>query len=367
MIRVLQVIGTLANGGMESFILNIYRHINRDQIQFDFVVGSKNGWCETYAHEIESMGGKVIFLPTNLQGLIAFYRLLRGHSEYQVVHAHRDAMSTLFLMVAMLVGLPVRISHSHNAGATGFMKRTITQMIKPVLNIVATKRLACGKEAGDFLFGNHSYRIVPNAIDIKKFLYDTEVMTRKRIEIGIPPQSVVIGHVGRFEYQKNHAFLIDIFREICQKIDHAVLLLIGSGSLKGIIEKKVADAGLASKVVFLEQRFDINELLSAMDVVVFPSYYEGFSMAMVEMQASGLPILCSDFVPHEINITGKVEFASIKDNPRVWADKVLEIVANDVRADGHVEKLYKAGLDIESSVEIMQKIYTWKRQSQSFS
>lgn len=356
MIRILHVIGTLANGGMESFLLNLYRHVDRSRIQFDFVVGSQNGWCQSYADEIRNLGGEIYTLPAGLKGIRAFQSLLLQHPDYQIIHCHRDAMSTLFLLVARFVGRKLLISHSHSASETGWVKQVATVALLPLLNKLALYRLACGREAGEHLYHGYAYRVIPNAIDLSAFTYKQERAEIVRRNLGFFPDDLVIGHVGRFEKVKNHSFLLDVFSRLHTRDPRMKLLLVGSGSLKEAMVHQVEALGLHRSVVFLEQRTDIPDLLQAMDLVVFPSFYEGFSMAMVEMQAAGLRILASDQIPQEVNITGSVTFKSLKDGSEQWAQAASSLLAYR-REAVPVHKLYEYGLDIHESARAIQQFY----------
>lgn len=356
MIRVLHNIGTLANGGMESFIMNLYRHIDRSEVQFDFVVGHKTDWCQSYADEISSMGGRVFCLDESKSSVQQFGRILQENSDYRIVHSHRDAMSAFFLREAKKCHIPVRISHSHSASETGWFKKIATRLLVPMLNHYATLRLACGEEAGLHLYGKKRFMVFPNSIDLKKYKYNSHVALDKRIEIGVEKDALLIGHVGRFFPQKNHFFLIDVFSEVYKRNNHARLLLVGAGNLKPQVKKKVEDLGLADAVIFLENRTDVDELLQAMDIVLFPSLYEGFSMAMVEMQASGLRILSSDRVPNEINVTGSVTFKSLNESASSWADQLLQLSQYD-RNSINADLLVEAGLDVQANAHRLQDMY----------
>ena len=358
MIRVLHNIGSLANGGMESFILNLYHHIDTSKIQFDFVVGTKNSWCEAYAEDIRRRGGRIFLLSGGLVSQVRqFQNILRQHPEYQIIHSHRDANSVFFLSAAKLTGGGrILISHSHSASETGAFKRLATIALRPFLCRLSTMRMACGSMAGEHLFKGFAYTVFPNAIDLDKYKYDCAKAETQRGKLGLTATDVVIGHVGRFEHQKNHQFLIDIFYHVSLKVPTAKLLLIGNGSLKEKAIGRVNDLGLADKVIFLEQRSDVDQLLQAMDLVVFPSRYEGFSMAMVEMQAAGLHILSSDKVPPEINVTGGVTFKSLDGSAEEWADETLRMLGYD-RNNNALKKLYDYGLDINDSVRKIQALY----------
>ena len=350
MIRVLHNIGTLANGGMESFIMNLYRNIDRSLVQFDFVVGHRTDWSKAYENEILSLGGRIFVLEQGRNPFVQFYEILKKHPEYKIVHSHRNAISSLFLTIAKVRGVKIRISHVHSTSEIGIIKIVLTQLLCPLLNHVATNRLACGKEAAEHFFKNHNYEVFPNSIDLKKYRYDKHIRHNKRLEIGLSDSDVVIGHVGRFSVEKNHEFLVNVFMEL-HKIDkRSKLLLVGAGGLKKRIVQMVEEQKISDSVIFLENRADVHELLQVMDLAVFPSLYEGFSMAMVEMQASGLRILASTGVPDEINVTGSVFFMGLEKSPSQWAENVHTLLKYD-REIMDQGQLYHAGLDIHSNAE----------------
>ena len=356
MIRILHNIGTLSNGGMESFIMNLYRHIDRNKVQFDFVVGHKTDLFLPYADEILSMGGRLFFLNESVPAVVQFGRILQENPEYRIVHSHRDAMSTFFLRQAQRQGVPVRIAHSHNASETGFKKKVVTRLLRPLLNHYSTLQLACGQEAGQHLFGGGRFKVFPNSIDISQYKYNEQISVAKRNEIGIGLDNLLIGNVGRFSQQKNHFFILEIFERILEKNGKARLLLVGTGQLMTPVWNKAKEKSMLDKIIFLENRTDVNELLQAMDIVLFPSLYEGFSMAMVEMQAAGLRILSSDRVPKEINVTGLVTFKGLNDSASSWADELLHLSQYE-RNSIHNELLVTAGLDVRGNAKMLQEMY----------
>ena len=265
-------------------------------------------------------------------------------------------MSALYLAAAKAAGVKVLISHSHNAGESGAIKKLMTKALCPLLNHVATLRLACGREAGEHLFHGYPYKVFPNAIDLDSFRYDKSRADAIRKALGFGEKDVIIGHVGRFEHQKNHDFLAKVLQQLYKRNPQIRFLLIGTGSLEEKIRGQFRDYGIENVVTILKHRTDIPDLLQAMDLIVFPSHYEGFSIAMVEMQAAGLRILASDCIPQEINITGNVAFKSLNDTPEQWAETALSML-NYNRGSAAISKLADYGLDINESVKRLENIF----------
>jgi len=353
-IRILQEVAGLGNGGMETFLMNVYRNIDRSKVQFDFVL-SHDWKTNLYEEEIKALGGKIFYLREGYKQFFSFYKFLKHHPEYKIVHSHRGTFGAFYLLVAWIAGVKHRIVHSHTANADNRIKACAVAMLRPFLNLVSTKRFSCGQQAGTWMFGNSKFEIINNAIDISAFRH-FDFRKSKRNQLGVEDDELLLGHVGRFEAVKNHSFLIDVFNEIHRKRPKSKLLLIGDGNLRKHMEKKVNDLGLIECVIFLQNRKDVNELLIAIDFVLFPSLYEGFSFAMVEMQAASLRILASDSIPPEINITGEVYFKSIDDSAAQWADRAIELVNYD-RSRVDIKALFDHGLDIQANVENLQRFY----------
>lgn len=354
MIRVLHVVGSLAAGGMESYIMNLYRHIDREKVQFDFVVGDETNYYES---EILSMGGEIYRYKTGIKGFYKYYLLLKNHPKYRLVHSHRDAMSTIYLFIAMIAGVKVRISHSHNTNRTG-LAAVVAVILKPFLRFVATQRWACGQGAGEWLFGKQTkFEVKANAVDCEKFSYCEQTRQKVRQKLGISDDELFVGHVGRFEEQKNHLFLLSVFAEL-SRMHKARLLCIGDGSLKLSIEERSKDLQIKTKCIFAGNRNDVNELLQAIDIIVFPSFYEGFSFAMVEFQAAALPVLASNTIPQEVNLTGLIRFKSLADSPVSWANEVLLMNNHLNRVASNASKcIAEKGYDIQKNVRQLQADY----------
>lgn len=304
-IRVLQILGIVAGGGVEAVIMNYYEHIDRSQVQFDFVV--HNDSPVDITEKVEAMGGKVYKVTPYTKNVFAFmydvYKIIKKN-HYTIVHSNMNTLSVFSLFPAWMAGVPVRILHNHSTSVPSETKRNIMKMIlRPFAKLFANKYFACSQLAAEWMYGKSSAEsgkvtIIHNAIDLKKYAFDQDKRDRIRKELGIE-NKFVIGHVGRFMYQKNHEFLIDVFYELLKFRKDAVLLMIGDGPLHNNIRDKINELGVADYVVDLGIRDDVNELYNVMDVFCFPTRYEGLGMVVVEAEANDLPSLVSESVPNE--------------------------------------------------------------------
>lgn len=251
--------------------------------------------------------------------------------------------------------MPVRIAHSHNSNQDKNLKYLIKLHYMKKIPAFATALFACGKDAGDWMFGGKQYHVMANAVEVKKYQYKPSVAEKIRNEWNISDE-LLVGHVGRFNPQKNHTFLIDIFYEI-QKINpYARLLLVGDGDGKKEIQEKARELGIADHIIFAGVRTDVEEQMQAMDVFVFPSLYEGLPVTMVEAQAAGLPCIISDQVPEECIITTNlVTTQKLTDSPKIWAEHILGRAKN-TRTD-HYDEIKSHGYDIEEAAKWLQNYY----------
>lgn len=304
-IRIAQIIGKWLGGGVESVVMNYYRHLDHDKIQFDFICDDDS--TNIPYDEIEKLGGKVILIPP-YQKVFKYQKELRRvlrDGKYKIVHSHINTLSVFPLYAAKKVGVPVRIAHSHSTtNKKEWKKNLLKQVLRPFSKKYATNYMCCSELAGRWLFGDKTYDegkvyLLNNAIDLDKFKYDKKIRDKKRKELGIKEDTIVIGHIGRFVAQKNHTFLIDIFNQFHKKEKNSILLLAGQGPLQEEIKNKVRELGLDDSVRFLGQRNDANELYQAFDVFLLPSLYEGLPVVGVEAQASGLLCFFSDDMTKE--------------------------------------------------------------------
>lgn len=311
---VAQIMGKWIGGGVESVIMNYYRHLDHTKVQFDFICDEDS--TRIPYDEIKKLGGRVFLVP-KYQKLPKYLKALEDlfrKNQYRIVHSNVNTLSVFPLYAAKKAGVPVRISHSHSTSNPKEWKRNIIKnILRPFSKKYATDYFACSELAGRYLFGNKTFdrgevKIIHNAIDLEKFKFNPIARKKLRKDLGIKEETVIIGHVGRFVKQKNHDFLIDVFNEYHAKNPDSKLLLIGTGPLEEKIKAKVEKLDLSDSVLFLGQREDTNKLYSAMDFFCLPSLYEGLGMVLIEAQMNGLPCLASDKVPKEAKITENIDF-----------------------------------------------------------
>lgn len=356
MIRVLQVVTHMNRGGLETMIMNYYRNIDRDQVQFDFLVHRQER--AEYDDEIEKLGG-VIYRISKLNPFSWKYKkeleiFFKSHPEYKVIHVHQDCMSSLILKVAQKCGIKVRIAHSHSASQTKNIKFIIKKHYQKRIPKYATKMLACGEEAGKWMFQGAEFEVLNNAIDASAYRVDANIRNKMREQLGISKDTFLVGHVGNFTVPKNHLFLIDVFRQVRTKTD-AKLLLVGDGSLRTEIEAKIEHEHLKDDVILAGVRKDVPALLQAIDVFVFPSTYEGLPVTLIEAQAAGLPCLISNKVSFECKKTDFVQQVSLDDSVTVWAEKVIN--AKTTEKKDTYEEIKSSGYDIQENAKMLQQFY----------
>ena len=291
-IRVLHIVTIMNRGGLETMLMNYYRNIDRKKIQFDFVVHrSEKG---AYDDEIMSLGGRILHVPPiQLKNILSYKKTLGAifidNPEYRIVHSHIDSLSALPLYIAKKTGVPIRIAHSHNSNFDTDSKKIIRNLAKRLIKYQATDIVGCSTDAIKFMFGNSAkdYRLISNAVDVTQFGFDQKIRIRIRKEFNYNDDDFIVGHVGRFEAQKNHDYLLEIFNEVFRLNNHAKLMLVGDGLLKKQIEAKAKELGISSKVIFTGNRTDVSYLMQAMDVFLMPSLYEGLPVVAIEAQISG--------------------------------------------------------------------------------
>lgn len=356
MIRILHVVTYMGRGGLETMLMNYYRALDRSRFQFDFLTHRIEK--HEYDDEILSLGGKIYHIsrlnPFSVSYKKELLEFLKKHPEYKIIHVHQDCLSSVILKRAKQCNIPVRIAHSHSSSQNKNIKYIIKLWYKKFIPKYATQLLACGKEAGDWMFEGQSYQVLNNAIDAKKYKYDLKIREKMRQQLQISGDTKVIGHVGRFSEPKNHSFLIDIFQCIHEENKNTKLLLVGDGELYNQIQEKVKKYGLEEAVIFTGVRADVTDLMQTMDVFLFPSLYEGLPLTLIEAQAAGLPCIISDKVPIECAITNLVQQVSLNSDKKKWASVVLETTCE--RKEMYLE-ICEAGFDIRKNVRKLQKMY----------
>lgn len=365
LIKVMHAVSVMNRAGQETFIMNLYRSIQRKQFQFGFQCSIHE--VGDFDKEIESLGGEIYYLEQNtekikllkyLNDIRLQYRFFREHKDYKVFHIHTYHAFNAWLCIvgAKMAGVKKVILHSHN---TFGMHPGLHKIFRVLLKGLRIERLACSEKAAVWMYGAKEVvrgrvQVINNGIYPEKFRYNPDVRKRKREELGIE-NSIVIGHIGRFMPQKNHRFLIEIFKEICNKQKEVILLLIGTGELESEVKKQVQKLDLTENVRFLGVREDVKELLWAMDLLLFPSLHEGLSVVAIEAQAAGVPILAADTLTPETKITECLHFLSLNDDKEIWAQEALKDAGK-----GHInteEQIIEAGYDMRQVTKLMEQIY----------
>lgn len=359
-IRVLHIVTYMGRGGLETMLMNYYRNIDRNKVQFDFLV--HRDFEADYDAEIYELGGKIYHISRLIPWSHAYREKLKQffqeHSEYKVVHVHQDCLSSVALQCAMECGVPVRIAHSHTSSAVKNLRYLIKKYYMKKIPAYATDLFACGNQAGKWMFQENDFKVIPNGICVRDYVYSEKIREKVRKELGIE-NNLIIGHVGNFTRAKNHEFLLKIFDEILKKESSARLVLVGSGELLEKIQKQSEELGMHEKVIFTGTRSDVNELMQAMDAFVFPSLYEGLPVTMIEAQAAGLPCMISDRVSEECIVTSDVISVKKLSRPASeWAECILRKV-QDGRRDT-LKEIEKSGYDIKIAAKKLEQIYLEK-------
>ena len=329
-IRVLQVFAALDSGGVSNFVMNLYRGINTDQIQFDFAMTA--GEKSLFDDEVLARGGRIFYFDPSNDITANLRQILREKGPFQVVHSHVFFYSGLVLAEARKAKVPVRIAHAHNAHtgeARSLPRIAYERGMQLMIRANATHLLGCSEKACRYVFGDKIMKdpraaVMPDGIDCDRFAFDPKLREQVRKEYGLNGKFVV-GHVGHFNPAKNHEKILSVFAEVCRLRDDAALLLVGDGELEQDVRNRVEELGLTDKVVFAGAHRDVERFYQAMDVFLFPSRYEGFGMAMIEAQASGLSCVASDVVPEETNADGRAVYLSLTDSDSLWAEKLISI------------------------------------------
>lgn len=361
MIRILHVFGKMNRGGAETFIMNLYRNIDRSKIQFDFAVHSSE--VGSYEEEIISLGGK-IYRFEKYQGFNHFKYKKRWNkflkdNKFDIVHCHMKSIAKIILKVANRERI-ITISHTHNTSFTykNKLEKIFRLFLMKNISKYSDFRLACGYDAGKFTYKNKPFTILNNGIEINKFRYSLNEKKKLKQKFGFD-NKIIYGHVGRFSHQKNHVFLINIFREISLLENNAILILIGEGELKNNILNLVKEYDLDSKVVFLGSVDNVNEYMAVMDLLIFPSRYEGLPVTLVESQFSELKALVSSNITSEIIMSDFIFVKDLNEGAKKWAKKAIEITKHNSNLKIW-KKLYDYDIIIvkDKYLEIInQKIY----------
>ncbi|KIL49348.1 glycosyltransferase family 1 protein [Jeotgalibacillus soli] len=360
-LRVLHAVVNMNRGGAETLIMNLYRNVDRSKIQFDFLT-CKEG---IFDKEILEMGGRIHRIPYVTEiGHTAYVKKLnhffQKHSTYQIIHSHMDKMSGLVLQAAKKAAIPVRIAHSHNTQSEGGLAQKLYKWyVGNKINLSATHLYACSDAAAKWLFNERSKEtyVLKNGIECEKYQFSLDVRSRVRNELRLGSESLVIGHIGRFNHQKNHLFLLEVFMDLLKVVPHAILVLAGDGKLRTKIEEKIKEYELEDHVKLLGVREDIHMLLQAFDLFVFPSLHEGLPVTLIEAQGSGLPCIISNSITKEADMgAGLVQYLSL-DDKSVWIEAIYNTVLKKSPREIAESALDQNGYNIRKTAEFTQISY----------
>ncbi len=360
MIRVLHIVDHMGQGGIQALIMNVYNFIDKEHIQFDFLLHHKLD--SYYENQIDLLGGKMYYVPPRGEGIINNITTLNDfydkHNEYRIVHMHESSLSYITpLTIAKKHKLEKRIIHAHSSSMTS---RGINELLhrinKKRIGGIANYYLSCGELANKWFYDNtptiNKSRIIKNGIDVNQFSYCEKTRNEVRREFGLKDKFVV-GHVGRFSPVKNHSFIVDIFNKLTCVRPDSILLLVGDGDQMNSIRQKVCQMGLSQKVIFAGTRKDIFRIYQAMDCFILPSLYEGFPVSAIEAQAAGLPCFISNSITKEVFLKKNVYEINIFDSPEIIAEKIA--VEKEREIDNSI--LIDNGLDISHTVSELMGIY----------
>lgn len=364
-VKVLYFVDRMRRGGIQTFVLENWRHMDHSKVQIDFLLlGDGN----TYELEdtLRKLGSTVYKLNgiwiRKITDYIPYRRALdaffREHHDYKCVHLHSSSKNYMVLKYAKKYGIPMRIAHSHNIAFQTTSKAQIClgNFLKFLLRYYATDYFACSKEAGRWLFGNKKVHIVRNAVDIDKYRYNERKASEMRKKLGLEGTKVV-GHVGRFTHQKNHTFLIDVFLELTKLDPTYRLVLVGEGVLKEQIEEKVKKYGIKDKVLFAGFQTNVEDYMQAMDLFVFPSEYEGLGLVLIEAQAAGLPCYTSKgTVPEEAKASELLTYIPLEDGAKTWAAEING-TWQKYKRETPEESLVRMGYSINKTAKQLETYY----------
>ncbi len=363
-IRVLHVLGTTNLGGAESRVMELYRSIDRERVQFDFLIHTqKEGH---YSAEIRALGANIYSVPRfNVKNYPAYrsalIRFFEKHHDYAAVQGHMTSTASIYLPIAKKAGIPLTIAHARSAGVDRGVKGIVTKIIRLPLKNRADYLFTCSAEAGAAVYGKKAVKqgrvwTIPNAIDTQRFRFNKSVRENLRNELGVSDK-FVIGHVGRFGFMKNHAYLLEVFFELCKMREDAALVLIGTGELEQEIRQKAETLGLTKKVRFLGTRSNVEDYYQAFDYFVFPSFFEGLPGSVAEAQASGLRCLISDKVTHEAALTELAVYKSIDEPPVKWAREIQKNAENAMIRHDMQSAITGQGFDVRIQAKQMAEFY----------
>ena len=361
MVRVLHITGSLNINGTETFIMNVLRNIDRTKLMFDFLLYKKV--TDGYEEEARELGSIIRYYSPRRKGYRKYKQSLESFFEkyakdYQAVHYSGNTFSEILpIKIARKYGIPIRIAHCHGISTTGLHNKLFHLLNRRLISSVATHCFACSEAARNYGFrGTKAMKqaiIIKNGIELEKFKFNPATRDSKRKELNLE-NNLIIGNVGGFREAKNHEFMIAIMKEILKERPDARLILVGDGPLKDHIKNMAVKAGIEDKIMFLGLRTDIEELLQAFDIFLFPSKYEGLGIAPIEAQAASLPVVASSIIPQETAVSPLIQYLPLDLPASKWAHSILNAATFD-RSDKVFEKL--KAFDIIETCKKLTEIY----------
>ncbi|WP_288333572.1 glycosyltransferase family 1 protein [uncultured Cloacibacillus sp.] len=363
--------GVFNKGGTEAVVLNIFDNINKNKFHIDFLVHGSHADNDLHKY-LENAGSSIFYVtPRGIsyrQNTNDITEVLSKH-HFDIVHSHMDAAGYFLMRIAKKLGIKTRIAHSHNTASPfpsilsvhSFVHRIALEYARIKLRTEATHFIACSEAAGKWLFGvnickSDRYMLLKNGIDVANFLYNVSIRDKTRDKLRIS-RHFVIGHVGRFAAQKNHQFLINVFKEIYKRYPIAKLMLVGNGELLDNVKRQITKIELPEdSVIFTGTRSDVNALYQAMDVMVLPSLFEGLPVVMVEAQASGVKVIASDNITNESMLIPETEFLSLNDGVAIWANEILKYINGYTRRNTYKE-IKNAGYSAKDNITGLENFY----------
>lgn len=345
----------LEKNGISTVIMNYCEQMNKSEFDISVIAGSNVD--NEYRNILINKGIKVTELPHRKNETIKFYfglfrYLMKKHFDIIHVHGNQSAMA-VDLLIAFLCGIKIRIAHSHN---TTCENMKVHKTLQPLFSLLCTNNIACGYDAGKWLFNNEEFTVIPNGIDVNKFIYEDNNREEIRKELGIQ-NKFVIGHIGRFNDQKNHEYLLRIFECFSKINDDAVLLLIGTGPLFNVISQAISNSKINNKIILYGETTTPERMYAAMDVFVFPSKFEGLPVTLLEAQFNGLYCIVSDRITREVDLFDKLVYKHIDDKPESWVQAIQNYKPID-RKQFYLDNINKIhSYDIQNTVKKLEKYY----------
>lgn len=358
-IRVLHVVTIMNLGGIETFLMTLYRNIDRSKIQFDFLVHrSEKGFFDD---EIKELGGRIhVVQSLNPKRVVSYCRelssLFKKNKEYSIVHSHLNANSSLVLWIAKKNKIKNRIAHSHTDQASG-KKYYLKNILRKYINQVSTARFACSQQAGTWLFKDADFEVFKNSIDSKRFKFSLEKRENIRDVLKISADSILIGNIAGFSKPKNHLFMIDVFNQYIKIRPDSKLILVGDGGMFKEVRDKVNNLRLADSVIFTGAVVNANDYLNAMDLFLFPSLFEGLGIVAIEAQCNGLPVLMTDTLPEDVEVTNLITRLNLNLCPKAWAHRINFLVSSKNNREGFEKLILDKGYDIYENAKKITNYY----------